>query len=45
MLGGPLWATLGTVRSGHATVETWYLGLGVLAAGAVLTDLRGILRV
>jgi len=36
------------VKAGHAKPvadETWYLGLGVLAANAVLTDLRGILGV
>ncbi|GAA3433859.1 ABC transporter substrate-binding protein [Kutzneria kofuensis] len=48
VLGGPLWSTLGAVKAGHAKAvpdETWYLGLGVLAANSVLTDLRGILRV
>ena len=39
----PLWPTLTAVKAGHAkpvAAETWYLGLGVLAANAVLTDLR-----
>ncbi|WP_223198996.1 ABC transporter substrate-binding protein [Solihabitans fulvus] len=41
--GGPLWQQLGAVKSGHAKTvndEVWYLGLGVLAAEAVLTDLE-----
>ncbi|EWM16131.1 ABC transporter substrate-binding protein [Kutzneria sp. 744] len=48
VLGGPLWSTLGAVKSGHARKvadETWYLGLGVLAADSVLTDLRATLGV
>ncbi|GAA0599908.1 iron-siderophore ABC transporter substrate-binding protein [Kutzneria viridogrisea] len=39
----PLWQTLGAVKAGHAKTvadETWYLGLGVLAANQVLTELR-----
>jgi iron complex transport system substrate-binding protein len=43
VLGGPLWSTLNAVKAGHAKTvadETWYLDLGVLAANAVLTDLR-----
>ncbi|MCE6997875.1 iron-siderophore ABC transporter substrate-binding protein [Saccharothrix sp. S26] len=43
VLGGPLWQTLSAVRSGHAkpvSDETWFLGLGVLAAEEVLTDLE-----
>lgn len=48
VLGGPLWPTLGAVKAGHAKQvpdETWYLGLGVLSANSVLTDLRTILAV
>jgi len=36
------------VKAGHVKAvadETWYLGLGVLAANSVLKDLRGILGV
>lgn len=43
VLGGPLWQTLTAVKSGHAkpvSDETWFLGLGVLAAEEVLTDLE-----
>ena len=46
VLGGPLWPTLTAVKAGHAKPvadETWYLGLGVLAANSVLTDLRSVL--
>ncbi|MEU4742305.1 iron-siderophore ABC transporter substrate-binding protein [Actinosynnema sp. NPDC023658] len=42
VLGGPLWQTLNAVKAGHAkpvSDETWFLGLGVLAAEEVLTDL------
>jgi iron complex transport system substrate-binding protein len=42
VLGGPLWQTLSAVKANHATPvsdETWFLGLGVLAAEEVLTDL------
>ncbi|WP_128381490.1 ABC transporter substrate-binding protein [Streptomyces cavernae] len=42
----PLWKKLGAVKSGQAKDvpdETWYLGLGVTAADAVLKDLRGYL--
>ncbi|MFD1150275.1 ABC transporter substrate-binding protein [Saccharothrix hoggarensis] len=45
VLGGPLWQTLGAVKAGHAKPvadETWFLGLGVLAADEVLTDLEKI---
>ncbi len=44
VLGGPLWKTLGAVKSGQArpvSDETWFLGLGVMAADVVLGDLRG----
>ncbi|MFF1872913.1 ABC transporter substrate-binding protein [Kitasatospora herbaricolor] len=44
VLGGALWKTLGAVKSGQARPvpdETWFLGLGVLAANAVLADLKG----
>ncbi|MFI9010205.1 ABC transporter substrate-binding protein [Actinosynnema sp. NPDC053489] len=43
VLGGPLWQTLNAVQQGHAkpvSDETWFLGLGVLAAEEVLTDLE-----
>lgn len=43
VLGGPLWAGLSAVKAGRAKLvadETWYLGLGVLAAEAVLVDLE-----
>lgn len=43
VLGGPLWQTLGAVKAGHAkpvSDETWFLGLGVLAAEKVLDDLE-----
>ncbi|MGA4842323.1 ABC transporter substrate-binding protein [Streptomyces sp. G45] len=39
----PLWKKLDAVKKGHAKDvpdETWYLGLGVTAADAVLDDLR-----
>ncbi|MFD3525377.1 ABC transporter substrate-binding protein [Streptomyces sp. NPDC058653] len=42
----PLWKNLGAVKAGQASDvpdETWYLGLGVTAAGLVLDDLRGFL--
>ncbi|MFE0188809.1 ABC transporter substrate-binding protein [Streptomyces sp. NPDC058989] len=42
----PLWKNLKAVKDGHAENvrdETWYLGLGVTAAGSVLDDLRGFL--
>ncbi|GGJ98124.1 ABC transporter periplasmic component [Streptomyces camponoticapitis] len=42
----PLWKNLKAVRSGQAidvSDETWYLGLGTIAAGLVLDDLRGFL--
>ncbi|GAB3963386.1 iron-siderophore ABC transporter substrate-binding protein [Actinoallomurus acanthiterrae] len=41
--GNPLWKNLKAVKDGHAydvPDETWYLGLGVTAADAVLTDLQ-----
>ncbi|MEU4588231.1 iron-siderophore ABC transporter substrate-binding protein [Kitasatospora aureofaciens] len=44
VLGGALWKTLGAVKSGQARAvsdETWFLGLGVTAASAVLADLKG----
>ena len=44
VLGGPLWKTLGAVKSGQArpvSDETWFLGLGVMAANVVLGDLKG----
>lgn len=44
VLGGALWKTLGAVKSGQARPvadETWFLGLGVMAANAVLKDLQG----
>ncbi|MFF2545976.1 ABC transporter substrate-binding protein [Kitasatospora sp. NPDC058063] len=44
VLGGALWKTLGAVKSGQArpvSDETWFLGLGVMAANAVLADLKG----
>ncbi|WP_238598714.1 ABC transporter substrate-binding protein [Saccharothrix sp. ALI-22-I] len=43
VLGGPLWQTLSAVKAGHAKPvadETWFLGLGVLAAEKVLNDLE-----
>ncbi|MFI6846830.1 hypothetical protein OG535_14170 [Kitasatospora sp. NBC_00085] len=43
VLDGPLWKTLGAVTSGQArpvSDETWFLGLGVTAANAVLADLK-----
>jgi iron complex transport system substrate-binding protein len=43
VLAGPLWQTLNAVKSNHAkpvSDETWFLGLGVLAAEEVLTDLE-----
>ncbi|CAL9506372.1 ABC transporter substrate-binding protein [Streptomyces sp. enrichment culture] len=39
----PLWKNLNAVKNGHAfdvPDETWYLGLGVTAAGEVLDDLE-----
>ncbi|MFB7271251.1 ABC transporter substrate-binding protein [Streptomyces sp. NPDC056244] len=42
----PLWKNLKAVKEGRAKDvkdETWYLGLGVTAAGLVLDDLRGYL--
>lgn len=42
----PLWKNLKAVRSGQAidvSDETWYLGLGTIATGLVLDDLRGFL--
>ncbi|MEB3959697.1 iron-siderophore ABC transporter substrate-binding protein [Streptomyces kunmingensis] len=39
----PLWKKLGAVKNGQAEDvpdETWYLGLGVTAAGEVIEDLR-----
>lgn len=41
--GNPLWKNLRAVKDGHAfdvPDETWYLGLGVTAANAVLDDLQ-----
>lgn len=41
--GNPLWKNLKAVKAGHAfdvADETWYLGLGVTAANAVLDDLE-----
>jgi iron complex transport system substrate-binding protein len=41
--GNPLWQTLNGVKAGHAknvSDETWYLGLGLLAADQVLAELR-----
>ncbi|MFI2303810.1 ABC transporter substrate-binding protein [Actinacidiphila glaucinigra] len=41
--GNPLWKNLQAVKDGHAfdvPDETWYLGLGVTAAEAVLDDLE-----
>jgi iron complex transport system substrate-binding protein len=41
--GNPLWKSLKAVKAGHAydvADETWYLGLGVTAADAVLDDLE-----
>ncbi|MFE9612469.1 ABC transporter substrate-binding protein [Streptomyces sp. NPDC006012] len=41
--GNPLWKNLKAVKDGHAfdvSDETWYLGLGVTAANAVLDDLE-----
>ncbi|MCS7480036.1 ABC transporter substrate-binding protein [Umezawaea endophytica] len=43
ILAGPLWAGLTAVKAGHAKPvadETWFLGLGVIGAEAVLTDLE-----
>jgi iron complex transport system substrate-binding protein len=43
VLGGPLWAGLSAVKAGRAKPvadETWFLGLGVIGAEAVLTDLE-----
>lgn len=42
--GNPLWKKLDAVKNGQAKNvpdETWYLGLGVTAADAVLDDLEG----
>ncbi|MCP2261041.1 iron complex transport system substrate-binding protein [Streptoalloteichus tenebrarius] len=42
-LAGPLWSQLGAVKAGHAQKvadETWFLGLGLLAANSVLDDLE-----
>ncbi|MGW7368828.1 ABC transporter substrate-binding protein [Streptomyces sp. NPDC054841] len=42
----PLWKNLKAVKGGQAKDvpdETWYLGLGVTAAGEILDDLRGYL--
>ena len=39
----PLWKTLSSVKNGTAVTvsdETWYLGLGVVAADRILTDLE-----
>ncbi|MFJ9520479.1 ABC transporter substrate-binding protein [Kitasatospora sp. NPDC101801] len=44
VLGGALWKTLGAVKAVQARPvadETWFLGLGVMAANAVLKDLQG----
>ena len=44
VLGGALWKTLGAVKSGQArpvSDETWFLGLGVMAATEVLSELKG----
>ncbi|MGP4088042.1 ABC transporter substrate-binding protein [Streptomyces sp. KR55] len=41
--GNPLWKNLDAVKAGHAydvPDETWYLGLGVMAADEVLADLE-----
>ncbi|GAA2358559.1 iron-siderophore ABC transporter substrate-binding protein [Streptomyces cuspidosporus] len=41
--GNPLWKNLKAVKAGHAydvPDETWYLGLGVMAAGEVVADLE-----
>ncbi|MBP2476812.1 iron complex transport system substrate-binding protein [Crossiella equi] len=46
VLGSPLWQQLGAVKAGKAhnvNDETWYLGLGVLAANSVLDDLERFL--
>jgi iron complex transport system substrate-binding protein len=40
--GNPLWGSLKAVKAGHAydvPDETWYLGLGVVAANEILADL------
>ncbi|MDX3231447.1 iron-siderophore ABC transporter substrate-binding protein [Streptomyces sp. ME19-01-6] len=41
--GNPLWKNLKAVKAGHASDvpdETWYLGLGVMAANEVVADLE-----
>jgi iron complex transport system substrate-binding protein len=41
--GNPLWKNLKAVKAGHASDvpdETWYLGLGVMAADKVVADLQ-----
>ncbi|MDT0543268.1 MULTISPECIES: iron-siderophore ABC transporter substrate-binding protein [Streptomyces] len=41
--GNPLWKNLKAVKNGHASDvpdETWYLGLGVMAADTVVADLQ-----
>ncbi|NUT47478.1 MAG: iron-siderophore ABC transporter substrate-binding protein [Saccharothrix sp.] len=46
VLAGPLWQTLNAVKTNHAkpvSDETWFLGLGVLAAEEVLSDLETLL--
>ncbi len=43
VLGGPLWSSLNAVKGGKAKPvadETYFLGLGVLAANVVLDDLK-----
>ncbi|MFB9905919.1 ABC transporter substrate-binding protein [Allokutzneria oryzae] len=46
VLGGPVWKQLNATKSGHVrpvSDETWFLGLGVVAANQVLTDLDTLL--
>ncbi|SDM99179.1 ABC transporter substrate-binding protein [Allokutzneria albata] len=46
VLGGQVWKQLGAVKAGNVrpvSDETWFLGLGVMAANQVLTDLDGLL--
>jgi iron complex transport system substrate-binding protein len=43
VLGGPLWTGLNAVKAGKAKPvldETYFLGLGVLAADVVLDDMK-----
>ncbi|WHT18279.1 iron-siderophore ABC transporter substrate-binding protein [Crossiella sp. CA-258035] len=46
VLASPIWQQLGAVKAGRShsvNDETWYLGLGVLAADSVISDLERLL--